>query len=149
MFISATYLQQRCQAKRSRSALIEVNCSICAQTDKSACFHHRVIHLLKQRQSLMLPANLLSDWPGATEQEDNQRSMKNLMLTRWQAENRCVFGRECERVKRAHSEGLVVVWICYCTATFNGHGIKVSRRLTKTHIHTPAFLFPEFIWAVF
>lgn len=83
----------------------EARLSRCAQTDKSACFHHRVIHLLKQRQSLMLLANLLSDWPAATEQEDNQRSMKNLMLTRDEQKTAACL-EECERVKRAHSEAL-------------------------------------------
>lgn len=53
----------------------------------------------------MLLANLLSDWPAATEQEDNQRSMKNLMLTRDEQKTAACL-EECERVKRAHSEAL-------------------------------------------
>lgn len=56
--------------------------SMCTQMDKSASFYYGAIHLLKQRQSLMFPTNLLSDWLAAIKQQDNQRSMKNLMLTR-------------------------------------------------------------------
>ncbi len=62
--------------------MVCVKDNMCTYKDKSASVQHRVIHLLKQRRSLMFPTNLLSDGLAATEQQENQRSMKNLMLTR-------------------------------------------------------------------
>lgn len=118
-------------------------CNGCTQTYTSASFHHRVIHLLKRRQSLMLPINLLSDWLDAIKRQDNQRSMKNLMLTRWHAANHgvCV----CVEGGRTHSECLVA--LCEFT-TVQSNLTVTGLRSAQTHAinltHTlPCFQTPS------